>query len=133
VANQRQASYILEILMSCIITTAKFSLLWFYHTIFSVYTVAKYAIYGVTAACAIWFVVVLFVIIFQCSPIDAMWTSIMFVTQCHPTQRMLLGYEVTNLLLDVAVLAIPVFSVGQLQLTSGRRISIIIIFMLGAL
>ncbi|KAI8959812.1 hypothetical protein F5Y11DRAFT_288295 [Daldinia sp. FL1419] len=126
-------TWILEFLFSGIITTVKLSILWFYYTIFFVNKIFKQAILVTTALCIVWFIVATLIILFQCNPIDAFWNQADSPSVCINSTHFLLGYEITNLLLDVVILAIPLFMLGQLQLSAVRKASLWIIFILGGL
>ncbi|KAF2012106.1 hypothetical protein BU24DRAFT_425940 [Aaosphaeria arxii CBS 175.79] len=129
--NLLKTSYILELIMGCVITAAKISILWFYHPIFAVYPMIRKAIYATGAACIIWFIIVTFVFIFQCSPVDAYWNMFAQPPACHKSQQLVLGYELTNFFLDVVILCIPIKPIKALQLSPLKRASTMAIFMLG--
>jgi hypothetical protein len=76
-----------------------------------------------------------FVIVFQCSPVNALWRELDPAEQlhCYEPQRLLLGYETTNLFLDILVLFIPVWVVRKLQLPPAKKLSAIVVFLLGIL
>ena len=132
-SDLQQATFIIEIIMGCVITPVKLSILWFYHTIFALNPTVRKVIYATAAACCVWFIIVTFVLVFQCSPVDAYWNMLARPPACLSTQRTLLGYELTNLFLDVLILSIPVGAIKDLQLTPARKASTIGIFLMGAL
>jgi len=96
--------------------------------------VAKRWIYGTGVTCILWFLVAIFaLIIFQCSPVDAYWNQFMSPAVCLDAQKLLLGYEITNLLIDVVILCIPAMVIGKLQLNQSKKIGAVLVFLLGAL
>ncbi|KAI0199867.1 hypothetical protein F4808DRAFT_431530 [Astrocystis sublimbata] len=130
--NLLLTSFILEIFLSLVITSVKFSILWLYHTLFGISTLAKRLIYGTGIACALWFVIAIFVlIIFQCHPVDAYWNEFMSPAACLDARRLLLGYELTNLFIDVVILCIPIVVIGKLQLSQPKKIGASVVFLLG--
>lgn len=88
----------------------------------------------VTASiCILWFVVSVFVITFQCNPLDAFWTKQLFSQYCMDIAKLLLGYELTNLFIDVLILCIPIGAVRRLNLPLSKKIAVTSIFLLGGL
>jgi hypothetical protein len=120
--------------MGCVITAAKLSILCFYHPIFAIYPTISKAIYAAGAACIVWFIIVTFIFIFQCGPHpDTYWKMLGQPPFCHDSQRLVLGYELTNFFLDVVILCIPIKPIKDLKLSSGKKASAIGIFLLGGL
>ncbi|KAM4065404.1 hypothetical protein HRG_004277 [Hirsutella rhossiliensis] len=132
--NLLKTTYASEILFGLIITIAKLSILWLYYTIFSGAnsTLNKLVIKGAAVACLVWFVVATFVVVFQCNPIHAYWDNYVMKPWCFSSPRLLLGYEMTNLFFDVAILCIPVPIVWKLRLSSFKKMGVLVIFLLGA-
>jgi hypothetical protein len=119
--------------MGCVITSAKLSILWFYHPIFAVYPKIRMIIYATGITCIVWFIIVTFVFIFQCTPVDAYWKMLGQPPACHKSQDLVLGYELTNFFLDVVILCIPIKPIKDLQLSPGKKFTTLGIFMLGGL
>ncbi|KAG6354181.1 hypothetical protein INS49_004785 [Diaporthe citri] len=133
--NLFKLTYALEILFGIAITTVKFSILWFYWELFATsggVTHNKRIIQVAAVACTIWFLVMNFLVIFQCIPIHAYWDKLAQPLYCMDTPKLLLAYELTNLFLDVFILCIPMPIVWQLNLKSSKKISLLGIFFLGA-
>ncbi|KAI8962289.1 hypothetical protein F5Y11DRAFT_323059 [Daldinia sp. FL1419] len=131
--NVLKLSYTTEILFTLGISSVKISILWFYYDLFAVNHRLRNVIKVIGVACLLWLLVALFVIIFQCNPIRALWETFAMQPWCLETPRLLLGYELTNLFLDVAILFVPVGVVSQLHLPNSKKITILGIFLLGAL
>nr|ALM31996.1 decarboxylase_GME8373 [Daldinia eschscholzii IFB-TL01] len=128
-----EISYADELIFTSGISSIKLSILWFYYNIFAVNTRLRIVIKIVGVACITWFLVAIFVLIFQCSPIDAYWEKFALPPYCLESPRVLLGYELTNLFLDVVILCVPVGVVTQLHLQTTKKITVLGIFLLGAL
>ncbi|KAL9024379.1 MAG: hypothetical protein Q9196_006560 [Gyalolechia fulgens] len=47
--------------------------------------------------------------------------------------RLIIGFQAGNLTLDIVILSLPVYAVSQLQMSRSKRISVLAIFLLGAL
>ncbi|KAH9866809.1 hypothetical protein J1614_008502 [Plenodomus biglobosus] len=129
--NLLKTAYALEILMGCIITAAKLSILSFYYPIFAVYPRISKVIYATAAACIVWFIIVTFVFIFQCRPVNAYWNMLGQPPACHESSKLVLGYELTNFFLDVIILCIPIKPIKDLQLPTWKKATTLGIFMLG--
>lgn len=80
-----------------------------------------------------WLFVVTFVITFQCHSAEAFWLNADTPPSCLEYGRVLLGYEITNLILDVVILCIPVTAVSRLCLSRPKRVALIGVFLLGGL
>ncbi|KAI9154736.1 Satratoxin biosynthesis SC13 cluster protein [Paramyrothecium foliicola] len=131
--NIMKLLYALELLFGCVITAAKLSILWLYHTIFAVDQVFRRIIYVTAGICILWFVITTLVLIFQCNPVRVLWTEPIQDIKCIKPQGLLLGYELTNFFLDVLVLCLPIWVIRKLKLPTTKKISIVVIFLLGSL
>ena len=116
------------------ITLVKASILCFYRQIFPTPAFGHCTLV-VFIGCGAWSIVSFFVTIFQCSPIYALWDVELQRTtgKCMAAATVVLGIELSNVLLDVVILALPVVMVSRLQLAASRKFSIICIFLLGGL
>ncbi|KAI4864469.1 hypothetical protein F4820DRAFT_423637 [Hypoxylon rubiginosum] len=128
-----KTTWVAEILFGGLITAVKLSILWFYYSIFSVNRNVKRAIFITGTGCIVWFIVTTFIVLFQCHPIDAFWNQLTQPPFCLDSPTFLLGYEMTNLFLDVAILCIPLGVLKQLHLPLFKKISVGVIFILGGL
>lgn len=128
-----QYTFVTEILFGIIITAIKLSILRFYYEIFRVHAAFNRLILVATAICILWFIIATFIIIFQCSPTSALWLEVANPEKCFETPRVLLGYELSNLFIDVMILAIPLVVIGQLQLSRSKKVTVGGIFLLGGL
>ena len=69
---------------------------------------------------------------FQCTPVRKAW-EIEISGHCINPLRAVEIMQVFNVVLDVLVLALPVSGVLKLQMSTGRKISLILTFLLGGL
>jgi hypothetical protein len=127
-----KTTFTLEIMFAFIITSVKLSILAFYHTIFSVRPSTARLIYITGATCIVWFIIMTFLVAFQCNPPSDLWKTFGTGPRCMDIERLLFGYELSNFFLDVAILCIPVLPVIGLNLPLLKKISAAIIFLLGA-
>lgn len=127
----------MEIIFGLGLTTVKLSILSFYWKAFAansgINTLNKRIIQSLAVTCVIWFIIVTFIIIFQCHPIHAFWDEFAQPPHCMGFPTLLLGYELTNLFLDVFILCIPLPIVWQLSWQTSKKISLAGVFLLGAL
>ncbi|CAH0021167.1 unnamed protein product [Clonostachys rhizophaga] len=119
--------YIAEHLFTIILTLVKFSILSFYWTIFSVNRLQKNLIIGTA------FITFFVIFLVQCRPISALWSSFGSAEFCMSMPELLLGFELTNLFIDVAILLILTVMVGKLRLNAIKKVSVIGVFLLGAM
>lgn len=117
------------------ITIVKLSILMFYRHIFTTRTFARINLVLI-AITIVWCIITLFIVIFQCSPVHGVWNYAMQLygqTTCLNSPRMIFGFEISNVIIDVSILIPPVFMVQKLQLSMVKRISLTVIFLLGLL
>lgn len=115
------------------ITATKISILCFYRSIFAIRPF-RIATHCITVLCVLWCIFGLFFIAFQCKPIKAAYDLRLAPTaQCFPYGSFVLGLELSNVILDVAILALPVFVVSTLHLGTRRKMLLASIFLLGGL
>lgn len=113
-------------------TATKISILCFYRSIFVVQPF-RWATNVVMVLCVLWCVIILSLMAFKC-PVNTAWDSRLALTaQCFPYGSFALGAELSNLVLDVAILAIPVCVVSSLQLGTQQKVLLASIFLLGGL
>lgn len=133
-ADSLQWIWISQILYVCCVYLTKLSILCFYLRVFVEQGLARqtYVLLGLTAVC---FVVVLFLSIFQCSPVSYVWTSWDRVHQghCLPLSATMYLNAVPNIALDCLVLALPLPTLLRLNLDTGKKIGLLIVFSLGIL
>ncbi|KAI0485062.1 hypothetical protein GGR56DRAFT_56786 [Xylariaceae sp. FL0804] len=125
--------YVTDLFFGLTITLVKLSILMLYFGIFSVSKRFQRATYIVGGICVAWFIVFLFINIFQCQPISALWETFGAAQYCIANGPLWLGFELTNLLLDVLILVLPVSMLRQLQLAPVQKRSVAGIFLLGGL
>ena len=70
--------------------------------------------------------------IFQCDPISTAWNPYSTRANCFKLRPYLVGTNVVNVLLDVALLVAPMYPIWELKLPTPRKIMISAIFLLGA-
>ncbi|KAM0794379.1 hypothetical protein BDR22DRAFT_895231 [Usnea florida] len=122
-----------EIIFVFNITAVKMSILWFYCHIFTVPAFLKRT-YALGTLCVLWAIVAVFLLIFQCTPVSAAWNLELETTPgaatCLPSS-LDFGLEISNVILDVLILALPVHMIRNLQMKFSKKIGIIGVFLLG--
>ena len=125
----------MEALFTASITLVKLSILFLYRFIFPVPKLHCWTA-AIGAFCTVWFLVCFFVSIFECRPIEAGWNPKLVAlgqTTCIDYGNYLIGYELSNMALDIAILCLPVWMIKRLQLSTARKIAIGVIFLFGGL
>lgn len=86
--------------------------------------------------CSVWFIVCFLVNTFQCTPVEAAWNVVLVVqgqARCIRYGKFILGYEVTNMLLDIGILSLPIYGIRRLQLPTQQKLALGAVFVLGGL
>ncbi|KAI4220168.1 MAG: hypothetical protein LQ349_008157 [Xanthoria aureola] len=87
------------------------SVLCFYRTIFSTRNF-RLITHAVSAVCVMWMLATCWVIVFQCRPIRAVYnTSLAATADCVSFAWFVFTSELTNALIDVCILALPIYMV----------------------
>lgn len=82
----------------------------------------------------IWVIIRTFLTIFHCVPTQAFWDKSIKDARCDiDNAKFFFGTTLTHLLLDVAILVLPVMQVRQLKLRMGQKVGVIGLFMFGIL
>ncbi|KAK6214208.1 hypothetical protein LQW54_004634 [Pestalotiopsis sp. IQ-011] len=87
-----------------------------------------YVLYALTIA---WFIAVVLVTFLQCTPLNGMWEIFTVQATCMDKMGLFLGNAIPNLIIDVLILALPLYEVAGLQMTKIKKIGISSIFLLG--
>lgn len=117
------------------ITALKISILCFYKSIFSIPWFVN-TTYVLMSICVLWLFSGFWVILFQCTPIRAVYDfspTVQANKHCVEFGQFVFFYELLNACIDVAILALPAFIVPRLQLSTPRKIQVMSIFLLGGL
>ena len=115
------------------ITLVKCSILCLYLRIFGVDRKFRMICYGMMAFVVAWGVAVILVTIFQCKPVEAGWDKTIAGKQCFNLGHFVIGSNVPNIIADAAIIALPIPRIWELQLSLGRKVGLVAIFLLAAL
>ncbi len=120
--------------MTLTLTSIKLSILLWYWSIFAVGTGLRASIITVGCLCVAWCITFLFLLIFQCHPVQGAFDVIVFLSDsCIPVGRIIVAYESTNMVLDVAILSLPIHTVLGMRLSVQKKLLVACIFSLGGL
>lgn len=127
--------WVSEIFMTIILTFVKASVVVWYWNIFAVNNSnIRIPMIAVGGLCLAWGLAALLLVIFQCTPTYAAWDMVAAQTaRCIAFGNLILGYEITNMLLDVAILVLPLRAVFKLKMNLSKKVTVAGIFCLGAL
>ena len=78
-------------------------------------------------------VAVVFVVIFQCKPVQAAWDKTIVGEQCFSLEHYVVGTNVPNIVVDAAIIALPIPLVWKLQISRMRKVGLAAIFLLASL
>ena len=123
----------MEITIGLTIVLSKISLLLFLRSLFITPWFRKldYALMGL---CVIWYIVTTLALFFQCRPVAAAWdVTLLTDAHCTPLGKIIAGYEVSNVVIDLLIIALPINEVRKLNTSLPRKIGICFLFVLGGL
>ncbi|MCJ1238721.1 hypothetical protein MMC14_006712 [Varicellaria rhodocarpa] len=112
----------------------KLSVLLFYRRIF---VGRKFTIYSLTicAFVALWCFAFFFATVFQCGGHPANWWTSQYTSEhlCSKTGKLELGFAVSDVMLDLVILTIPLPLIWNLKMSTSHKVAITGIFLLGLL
>ena len=128
-----QLLYLAELLFIWGITLAKVSILTWYASVFTTRQFRR-AKDIVLITCLIWCIAMTVVIVVQCVPLKEAWDPLRTSrTKCVLFGVFVLLQEITNVLLDIVILILPISVTRNLQLPARQRWILSLIFLLGGL
>ncbi|KAK5048683.1 hypothetical protein LTR84_005774 [Exophiala bonariae] len=107
----------------------KLSILVMYHRIFDTRNV-RIVVKIVAAANLIWIILFTGLAIFQCTPVHRAWNP-SIPGKCLDSKELFVGNAVPNIVIDLFMVAIPIYPVSKLRLPLSQRIALVGLFMLG--
>ena len=122
-----------QLLYYCAQTLIKLSLLLLYNRVFGVGRPFRIALYVAGALTISWWLAAFIDTIFQCIPVQYSWNMDMKNGRCQDIRAAALGTGISNLILDVLLLALPLPMIWQIKIDRKIRVSLTGIFLLGAL
>jgi len=114
---------------------AKASCLLFYTRIFGrphVSGLFKWAIWATHAFNILWFIGIVFGTIFMCDPVAKNYNPTL-PGKCGTTNSLWLGSAVPSVIIDLVLLTLPLPMIWRLRLDRGRKIALLIIFIISYL
>lgn len=111
----------------------KISILLLYRRVFDT-VIFKKAILMVGFLCITWLFGNIFTELFLCHPMSAAWDpKLVFSNHCGDFQAFLVGITMSNMLLDVIILCMPLPMVWNLILSTRKKLEVSGVFLLGSL
>lgn len=109
----------------------KISILLMYSRIFPTreFRIAAYILGSIVVS---WVIAIIFVSVFQCTPIEKTWNPTIPGT-CINLKGSFIGNAIPNILTDIAILSLPVRVVWRLHASVTHRLSVMFVFLLGSL
>lgn len=125
--------YYMEVLYLIVIFMTKISICYFYLRIFpkKAFRIRVFVIIGICAVCAVAFTVIT---IFQCTPIPGAWLRWdgTYKAVCRDVQTQALYGAVVSIILDVAVIALPMSELWALNMSLRKKLGVMTMFATGA-
>ena len=129
--ERSESVYAASLLYALAVTSAKLSILLYYGRIFTLGRFRQ-ALYAVGSICTLWCVLVVFVTLFQCSPVRKGWEPGL-EGSCLNLRTIYYGTAISNMILDVIINVLPVKMVWKLQLPLRQRMLLMVIMGLGVM
>ncbi|KAL8990702.1 MAG: hypothetical protein Q9177_000702 [Variospora cf. flavescens] len=126
-ANAVQLTYTLVILLT------KVSILLLYFRLFSPTRVMRLAIHVNLWANVLYYVVGFFLVLLMCNPREAIWDPYVENVKCLDPRAIRITSASFNLISDLAILFIPIFTVWRLQMQRKKKLMTIAVFASGLL
>jgi hypothetical protein len=125
--------FIAEFTYALSLGMSKLAILGFYWRLFAVSNI-RLGIYILQGSTVIWLTVRTFMTIFHCVPVEAYWNHNIKNARCDvDPAKFMFGTTLVHLMLEIAVLSLPIFQVKTLKLKTGQKIAVIAMFMFGTL
>ncbi|KAG8164000.1 hypothetical protein KVR01_005918 [Diaporthe batatas] len=120
-----------------VIACIKASVLCMYFRIFPTKFI-KWGLIGLGGFTAAWWLTVVLVTIFQCTPIHAAWElalqpAVNPNSKCINNNGFFIGNAVPNIVTDLCIMVLPLHEVYKLHISRSQKIALSGVFMLGAL
>lgn len=113
------------------VTTTRLSILYLYRRIFAVPRFRQVS-FVVIVVCITWWVVTTIVMVLPCIPIQKI-SEPQREGHCFNFDEFFLVTSILEIIIDIVILALPVKMIVGLQMSSQRRITLCVIFLLGSL
>ncbi|KAF4810481.1 Satratoxin biosynthesis SC1 cluster protein 4 [Colletotrichum tropicale] len=126
-----QLLYAAEIVYVFVLLFAKLSLVTFYLRIFTVPRF-RMAAYSLIAFLVLGQVVIGFLTIFSCHPIELFWNKDIHTGGCLDINQLAYANSALAILQDLIILALPIAMLPGLQMNKNKKISVAVIFLLGS-
>lgn len=111
---------------------AKLSLLALYYCLFSVNRTFVYWVYGIAATYICWFLAMLFIRWFMCTPVAKVWDPSMPGHCINSNELMAVG-EALNSVLDFVMIGLAVWIIQSLQVSAKNRWKLSFLFAMGGI
>jgi hypothetical protein len=121
-----------QIVYKIVIAVNKLSFLCLYLRIFPQRIFRLICYYGL-GVISIWGAAYVFLTIFQCKPIASFWDKTIKTPKCLDKEGLWMSYSVINMVLDLLILALPIYPLSQLRLQRSKKIGLLVVFGMGAL
>lgn len=113
--------YAPEIGYTILVASLKMSILYSYKRIFGHVRKLKLYIHVLMGLSVGWGVSCLFVIIFQCWPLERIWNPMLLEGGCIDLVAFLWGTSISNLVIDWAILTVPLVPIWKLQMSPVQK------------
>ena len=132
-AEQKQTLMATQLLYYCVQAIIKISLLLLYCRIPAIGKHFRSALYVAGTLTIMWWIASFLDTVFQCIPVQASWNKSIPHAHCQSVRMAALATAISNLILDLVFLALPIPVIWNLQIEKRIKVSLTGIFLLGIL
>lgn len=123
----------MEIIYIVLLALAKLSVLAMYWRIFSTgFVIVRRGCIILSILTFLWLLAGAIGTCIQCRPLRSIWTSGV-VSHCYDPGKLAVANAVPNMIIDLAILLLPVYEISRLSMAIPHKIGIAGIFLLGLL
>ena len=129
-------TYATEILYAWILVLSKWSILRLYIRIFGNPGFNQefvHAVYLVSGLVGFWGLSMILPLGLQCKPLGAAWDPTKSRKKCLDLRPFLVGTNISNIVLDVAIIALPMFPVWRIKVTNAKKFGLTFVFLLSVM
>ncbi|KAI1126286.1 hypothetical protein F5Y10DRAFT_278912 [Nemania abortiva] len=120
-----------ELTYTSVIVLVKFSILALYWRIFNKNSSIKIPIIVLTVVVSAWGIAVLLLTFLQCIPTQGLWDKTIKAACNVDSQKFLFGISIPNILVDIALLSLPIPYLIKLNVPTSQKRVLVTIFLLG--
>lgn len=131
--NEVQSIFIAQFCWALSNTGVKLSILDMSYKVFKSVKPFRFAVYALHGLCVAFCLMVILVALLICKPVEFNWTPTLPNGSCADQTSAFTASGVINLLLDIAIIVLPMPLLWNLQMATHKKVGLMVIFSVGVL